>query len=180
MSDWTDSVVGERMQVDQEFSQQVQASEFTSQEWSLVMTAIEFEIEGAEDPDTASVAVDDSNLEQVIPEFDEIRSQMDAMGGMAGGSQSGGGGGGGGVMDSVKSALGLGGGDGDEDAEHERKEEAATKLTAAYAERFEARLRENGRWEEVCAIAAASEDATAPEEPGGQGDGAGDADGDET
>ena len=153
MSDWTDSVVGERMALDQEFSSRVRSSEFTSQEWSLIMTAIEFEIEHPTDPDRAAVVVDDSKLNQVVPELDNIRDQMQGMGG---GSTSSSGGSGGGVIDGVKSALGLGGSDGGGD--DQRKQEAAAALATEYAEELQARLEEKGRWEEIRAIAAAGED----------------------
>jgi len=150
MSDWTDSVVGERMALDQEFSERVRASEFTSQEWSLVMTAIEFEIEHADDPDRARIVVDDSNLDQIVPELDTIREQMQGMG--AGGGSSGGSSGG--VLDGVKSALGLGGGGGDDHAE---KADAAASLAQEYATELQTRLERNDRWDEVRTIAAATD-----------------------
>jgi len=147
MSDWTDSVVGERMALDQEFSDRVRASEFTSQEWSLVMTAIEFEIRDPDDPEAAQVVVDDSKLDQIVPELDTIRNQMQGMG-AGGGPPSGGSSGG--VFDSVKNALGLGGGSDD----NQEKRETAASLAEEYADRLQKRLEQNGRWEEVRAIAA--------------------------
>lgn len=152
MSDWTDSVVGERMALDQEFSDRVRSSEFTSQEWSLVMTAIEFEIEHAEKPDRARIVVDDSNLDQIVPELDTIREQMQGMGG-GGGPSSGGSSGG--ILDGVKSALGLGGGG---DAGDDQKAEAAASLAQEYATELQSRLKRNDRWEEVRTIAAATAD----------------------
>lgn len=152
MTDWTDSVVGERMALDQEFSSRVRASEFSSQEWSLVMTAIEFEIRHPEDPDRAEVVVDDSKLDQIVPELDTIREQMQGMGGA---SESPSGSSGGGVIDGVKSALGLGGAGSDDD-EDERKREAASALADEYATELQTRLEEKGRWEEIRTIAAAS------------------------
>ncbi|MFB6255890.1 MAG: DUF5799 family protein, partial [Haloplanus sp.] len=58
MSNWTDRIVGDRMAVDREFSDRVRASEFSNQEWGLVMTAVDFEIEHAEDPDRARIVAD--------------------------------------------------------------------------------------------------------------------------
>ncbi len=151
MTDWTDSVVGERMALDQEFSDHVRASEFTSQEWSLVMTAIEFEIEHAADPDRARIVVDDSKLDQIVPELDTIREQVQGMGG-GGGPSSGGSTGG--VIDGVKNALGLGGGGGTGgDAE---KAAAASSLAQEYADQLQERLERKDRWEEVRTIAAAT------------------------
>jgi hypothetical protein len=165
MTDWTDSVVGERMALDKEFSSQVRASEFSSQEWSLVMTAIEFEIRHPEDPDRAWVAVDDSKLDQIVPELDTIREQMQGMGGM---SKSSSGSSGGGVIDGVKSALGLGesgGGNG-----HEQKREAASALADEYAAELQTRLEEKGRWEEIRTIAAASQENSDEDSDGSSGD----------
>jgi len=158
MSDWTDSVVGERMALDQEFSDRVRSSEFTSQEWSLVMTAIEFEIEHPDDPDRARIVVDDSNLDQIVPELDTIRDQMQGMG-AAGGRSSGGSSGG--VLDGVKSALGLGGGGDDGD---EQKAEAASSLAEEYATELQSRLEANDRWGEVRTIAAATDDGESDDE----------------
>lgn len=152
MSDWTDSVVGERMALDQEFSDRVRSSEFTSQEWSLVMTAIEFEVEHADDPDRARIVADDSNLDQIVPELDTIRDQMQGMG--AGGGPASGGSSGG-IFDGVKSALGLGGGGDDGD---DQKAEAAASLAQEYATELQSRLERNDRWEEVRTIAAATAD----------------------
>jgi aryl-alcohol dehydrogenase-like predicted oxidoreductase len=54
MSDkWTDMLAGARMQVDQQFQSRLERSEFTNQEWGLVMTAVEFEIQNADDPENA-------------------------------------------------------------------------------------------------------------------------------
>lgn len=161
MSDWTDSVVGERMALDQEFASRVRASEFSSQEWSLVMTAIEFEIRHPEDPDRAEVVVDTSKLDQIVPELDNIREQMQGMGGMGGSSGSSGGGG---VIDGVKNALGLGGSGGGGGG-HQQKREAAAQLADEYAQELQDRLEQKGRWEEIRAIAAASETG-----PTGDGD----------
>ena len=53
MSEWQDLIVGDRMAVDQEFSRRVTESEFSSQQWGLVMTATEFRVEDADDPEHA-------------------------------------------------------------------------------------------------------------------------------
>lgn len=141
MGHWTDSIAADRMAVDKEFGDRVRASDFTSQEWGLVMAAVEFEIEGAEDPETARVVADTSQVPQIIPELENVRSQMGGMGGAPGGGSSGGGG----VVDSIKGALGLGG-----DSDDERLA-AAERLTQEYAEELQARLEERGKWTTVCA-----------------------------
>lgn len=143
MSDWTDAIVGERMAVDQEFNEQVAASRFSSQEWGLIMTATEFDIENAADPDEARIVADTSNLPQIMPELGDMREQMAAMGGAAGGDT----GGSGGVLDSLKAALGFGGGGGDEVDQEELQ--AAEQLVQEYADQLQRHLESKGKWEQV-------------------------------
>ncbi|MEF8818406.1 MAG: DUF5799 family protein [Haloferacaceae archaeon] len=141
MGHWTDSIAADRMAVDKEFGERVRASEFTSQEWGLVMAAVEFEIEGADNPETARVVADTSQVPQIMPELENVRSQMGGMGGAPGG-----GGGSSGVVDSIKGALGLGGDGGDDE-----RLETAERLAQEYAEELQARLEERGKWQTVCA-----------------------------
>lgn len=141
---WQERIVGERMTVDNRFADRVAASEFTRQQWGLVMTAVEFEIAHPEDEERARLVADTSKLPQILPELDRVQQQMDAMAGGAGGGD------GGGLVDAVKGALGLGGGGG---PDPERRE-AAEALTREYAEELQALLEERGRWEEVRAAAA--------------------------
>lgn len=143
MTDWTDAIVGERMAVDQEFNEQVAASQFSSQEWGLIMTATEFDIENADDPEEARIVADTSNLPQIMPELGDMREQMAAMGGGGGGDS----GGSGGVIDSLKDALGLGGGGGDGVDQEELQ--AAEQLVQEYAERLQQHLESKGKWEQV-------------------------------
>lgn len=143
MSDWTDAIVGERMAVDQEFNEQVAASQFSSQEWGLIMTAIEFDIENAVDPEEARIVADTSNLPQIMPELGDMREQMAAMGGGGGGNS----GGTGDVIDSLKDALGLGGGGGGGVDQEELQ--AAEQLVQEYAERLQRHLDSKGKWEQV-------------------------------
>ena len=141
MSHWTDSIASDRMAVDREFGDRVRASDFTSQEWGLVMAAVEFEIEGAEDPETARVVADTSQVPQIMPELENVRSQMGGMGGAPGG---GSGGNSGGVVDSIKGALGLGGDNSDE------RLDAAEQLAQEYADKLQERLEDRGKWTRVC------------------------------
>ncbi|WP_435346987.1 DUF5799 family protein [Haloarchaeobius sp. HRN-SO-5] len=150
-SGWTDHVVGERMTVDKEFTDEVLDSEFSNQEWDLIMSAVEFEIRNPETPEDARIVANDEKVASIVPELENIRSQMQAMGGAPGGGGDDGGRGGG-LFDSVKSALGMGGGT-DEAAEQERIE-AASDLANRYGEALQAHLKSKGRWEEVCAVAA--------------------------
>jgi hypothetical protein len=144
MTDWTDSIVGDRMTVDREFNDRVENSEFTSQEWGLIMTATELDIEHADDPDRARIVADTEKLPQIMPELENVRSQMSQMGGAPG--SDAGGSGGGGIVDSLKGALGLGGGG---DGVDQDRVDAAEKLTQAYADALQSHLESKNKWEQV-------------------------------
>ena len=143
MAHWTDSIVGDRMTVDREFNDNVVNSRFSSQEWGLIMTATEFEIENADDAEDARIVANTEKVPQIIPELDNIRKQMGAMGGGGQDSSSSGGG----IVDSIKGALGLGG-DGGKKGEQEKLEDAE-RLTQAYADALQQHLEEKGKWEQV-------------------------------
>ncbi|WP_297889546.1 DUF5799 family protein [uncultured Halorubrum sp.] len=145
MSEWTDAIVGERMTVDNQFNERVAASRFSSQEWGLIMTATEFEIENADDAEAARVVADTSSLPAIMPELENLRSQMAGMGGAPGGGDASGSSGG--VVDSIKGALGLGGGGGGGPSDEEL--EAAERLVQEYAGELQAHLEEVGKWDQV-------------------------------
>lgn len=143
---WTDRIVGARMATDREFEDRLRQSEFERQEWGLIMTAVEFDIEHPEDPERARLVGDTENLPAIIPELERINKDK-RMGGAAGGRDSGDGG----VLGSIKSALGMSGTD---DRFDESKVEAAEALVAEYTDMLQARLESNDRWEEIRRIAA--------------------------
>ncbi|MFP9190644.1 DUF5799 family protein [Natronosalvus vescus] len=145
-TEWTDRIVGERMTVDREFSTRIQSSRFTSQEWSLIMTATEFEIENPDDPEAARIVANTEKVEQILPELENVRSQVGAMGGDPGAGSSSSGG----IVSSIKGALGMGGGGGSYDEERE----AAETLTQEYADELQSQLESKGRWEQVRSLAA--------------------------
>lgn len=142
MADWTDTIVGDRMTVDREFNERVADSDFTSQEWGLIMTATEFEIEHPDDPERARIVADTEKLPQIMPELENVRSQMAQMGGAPSESKSSGGGG---LFGSIMDALGLGGGGG---GGSERQAEAE-RLVQEYADELQRHLESNGKWERV-------------------------------
>ncbi|MFA1610890.1 DUF5799 family protein [Halobellus rubicundus] len=142
MADWTDSIVGDRMTVDREFNDRVENSRFTSQEWGLIMTATELEIEHADDPERARIVADTEKLPQIMPELDNVRSQMAQMGGAPGEDSDSGAG----IVDSLKGALGLGNGTGGNDQE---RLDAAERLTQAYADALQDHLESKNKWEQV-------------------------------
>jgi len=148
--DWTDRIVGERMQVDKEFSEKVAASHFSRGQWGLIMTAVEFDIENPTDPERARLVADTSKLPSIAPELERMESRgAGGMGGMADaatlddGPESSGG-----FLDGVKDALGIGGGD------DEREQlAAAEEMAQMYADDLQAKLEERGKWETVRADA---------------------------
>ena len=144
MSNWTDAIVGHRMTVDQEFNAQIQASQFSNAEWGLIMTATEFEIEAADDPEAARIVANTENVESIIPELESIRSQTAAMGGQPGEAASNNDGG---LFGSLKSALGFGG-DSDNGVD-QAKLAAAEQLTAEYAEQLQSHLVETDSFEQA-------------------------------
>lgn len=156
MTAWTDQFVGDRMAVDREFTERVAASEFSSQEWGTIMTAVEFDIEDPESPEEARVIGDTSKIDQVLPALEQMRSEA-AFGGVPGGGDgdrgAGGSSEGGGLFGSIKDSLGLGGED-----ETEHRAEAAEALVEEYARQFQAHLEDHGKWEDACAVAAATAD----------------------
>jgi hypothetical protein len=152
MSEWQDLIVGDRMAVDQEFSRRVTESELSSQQWGLVMTATEFRVENAADPEQARLVADTSKVEHVASEMQTIDQRAGPMGPGTGGS---GGSDGSGIVDTVKDALGLGGGGrGGRGDDAEAVLRRADRLTDEYADRLQERLENEGKWEEVRTAAA--------------------------
>ncbi|MFC6736170.1 DUF5799 family protein [Halolamina salina] len=141
-SDWTDAIVGERMAVDQQFAAEVRDSPFSNQEWGLIMTAAEFEIADADDPEDARIVPDTDKVAGIMPEVEKMER---GMGGAPAGAGGDSGGDGDGVFSSVKDALGVGG---DGGGEPDRMDEAE-ELLERYAETLQEHLIEKGRWEQV-------------------------------
>jgi len=148
MSNWTDAIVGERMTVDREFNDRIRQSEFSNQEWGLIMTAVEFEIEDATDPEDARIVADTSKLPQIMPELDNISQQMGAMAG--GGDPDGGSSGGafGNLLSDIKDVI-LGGGGGGSGGVDQQRLEAAERLTQEYADELQRHLESKGKFEQV-------------------------------
>jgi hypothetical protein len=134
---WQDRIVGDRMTVDQEFTETVEQSQFSRQQWGLIMTAVEFEIRHSND--SARLVANTDKLPHVMDELDDIDARMNSMGGS---DDSGGG-----VIDSLKGLFGGDGGNSDEQLA------AAEGLAERYAEQLQSHLEEQGKWDEVRAAA---------------------------
>lgn len=160
---WRDRMVGERMAVDQEFSPRIVNSDFTNQEWGMIMTAVRFEIDRATDPENARLVADTSQVKHIVPELEKLQQ---ASMGMPDGSTGGGRGrsGSGGFLGSIKSALGFGG---DGGADVDDVVSRADTLTGEYAEKLQTRLEENGKWESIRVEAAATKDTEQTETENG-------------
>jgi len=135
-SGWQDRLVGARMTVDSEFDDRVEASGFVRQEWGLIMTATEFDIEDGDEP---RLYADTEHLDDIMPEVQQMASQ----GPMSGQQEDSDGG----VLGSIVSALGLGGDD--DDLSEEVAE--AERLTQQYAEELQSHLESRGTWEDIVA-----------------------------
>jgi hypothetical protein len=144
--DWQRKLTTERMQVDQEFEDQLAASEFSRQQWSLIMTAVEFDITDPEDPESARLVADTDKLPSIMSELDRLDDRGAVPG--AGGS-SGGGGDGSGLLGNLKSALGMGGASGGG-----KQLAAAEELAQEYADDLQAKLEQRGKWESIRAEAS--------------------------
>ncbi len=140
---WTDRIAGDRMAVDGEFTERVNESRFSSQQWGLIMTATEFEINEPDDPERAELVADTSSLPQIMPELDKIDPPVGpggGTGGTGGSSESSSGG----FLSSIKGALGFDSSGGDDE-----QLRAAEELVAEYADRLQERLEERGKWESI-------------------------------
>ena len=137
---WRDLIVGDRMQVDEQFAGTLQESGFSRTEWGMIMTAVEFEVEG--EGESARLVADTSRIDVILPELEEIN---DRMGGYPGGSDRSGG-----LFDSLRSSLGRGSSDG---VDPQRRQEAVP-LAEEYARRLQGHLEGRGRWERVRRLAA--------------------------
>jgi hypothetical protein len=144
-TDWQEKLVGARMTVDRKFNDRVRGSSLSNSQWGLVMTAVEFDIENADDPESARIVADTSKLKHVLPELENVDDQMGGMGAAPDKSKDGDG-----MLGGIKSALGLGGG-GDNTDELEME---AKQLADEYASELQSHLESEGRWEDVRETAA--------------------------
>lgn len=153
MSDesWRDRIVGARMAVDDQFADRVDTSSFSRQQWSLIMTATEFEIESAGDPDAARMVANTDALDSILPELDTVDQQMQALGGSnTAGNDVAGSASLSSIFERVQRVLGLDSNDG---SDEDRKAEA-TRLADEYASALQRHLESKGRWEEIRRTAA--------------------------
>ena len=147
-TDWQDHLAGARMRVDQQFEQRVRDSRFSSQEWGLIMTAVEFEVQSAGEPDSARLVADTDKLQAVVPELGKIQEEMGGAPRPPSGSS------GGGLFGRLRQYLGGLTSDSGPEGNSDEQLEAARELADDYAVELQAYLEEQGRWSDVCALAA--------------------------
>ncbi|MFB6118967.1 DUF5799 family protein [Halosegnis sp.] len=140
MSDWQDRIVGARMTVDTRFEDRVEASSFSRQEWGLVMTATEFDIDTSDEP---RLYADTSKLADIMPEVEKVSERTPTPGGGVDREDSRG------MLGSILSTLGLSGSSSGPDRAERVRE--AEELTQGYARELQSYLEENGSWEDVLA-----------------------------
>jgi hypothetical protein len=158
-NDWTDSLAGARMQVDQQFEHRVEASEFTSQEWGLIMTAVEFDIHEPGDPERAELYADTENLPEIVPELERIQREM---GGSPTAVEEGHGSG---ITGRIRQMVDSLTADRDTSGDSERLAKAET-LVQDYAEDLQTYLEKRGRWDELRQAASEERDGSEATESG--------------
>ncbi|WP_436935581.1 DUF5799 family protein [Halovenus marina] len=146
-NDLSEQLAGARMQVDGRFNDRILDSQFSNQEWGLIMTAVEFEIDQPEDPAQAQLVANTDNVSAVIGELGDEQPRHPAGTAPAGTDSSGG------ILDRLGDALGLGSSESTDDTE---QLEAAEALAREYADELQAFLEEEGRWAAVCESATNS------------------------
>jgi hypothetical protein len=147
MAEWMDQLAGARMQVDKRFEDRVRNSRFSTQEWGLIMTAVEWDVERPGDPEAAELVAVTTRIEDIMPELERVRSQMGTPG--AGAPDSGGG-----LLDDIGSLFDSLTGNGGDGTDPEKVRDAE-RLVQAYATELQDFLEERGRWEAIREAAAA-------------------------
>jgi hypothetical protein len=155
MPEWTDKLARARIQVDKEFHEAIERSQFTEQEWGLVMTAVEWRVANPTDPDHAKLVAETDNVEDILPQLTRIRRdvQTAAAGPDAARQRSLAEGFSGwinGFVEMLSRAVSGGSTD--------SRVEAADALAAEYAERVQDYLERRGRWDDIRQAAAEAAD----------------------
>ena len=148
MSDeWTDRLAGARMQVDKRFSDRVDDSRFTNQEWGLIMTAVEFDIREPADPETAELVAETDQIEDIVPELGRIQEQMGGSPTPVDSGPSGGM-----IIGRLRRYI-----DGlrtnSRGGNEKQKLSDATELVDEYAVELQLYLEEEGMWADICSRA---------------------------
>ena len=147
MAEWTKKLAGARMQVDKRFEDRVRNSQFSNQEWGMIMTAVEWDVRQPGDAEAAELVAVTDKIEEIMPELERIQSQMGNPGAQ---TRDSGGGIGARIGDLLDSLTGNGSGGVDE-----ARVRDAERLVQAYADELQDFLEERGRWDDIREAAAA-------------------------
>jgi hypothetical protein len=135
------------MQVDKRFEDRVRNSQFSNQEWGMIMTAVEWEIRQPADGESAELVALTDKIEEIMPELERIQSQMGNPGAQ---TRDSGGGLGERIGDFFDSLTGNGSGGVDQGRVRD-----AERLVQSYAEELQDFLEDRGRWDDIREAAAA-------------------------
>ncbi len=146
MAEWTEKLAGARMQVDKRFEDRVRNSQFSNQEWGMIMTAVEWEIQQPADAEAAELVAVTGKIEDIMPELERIQSQMGNPGAQTRDS-------GGGLGERIGDFFGSLTGNGSGGVDRGRVRDAE-RLVQAYADELQDFLEDRGRWDDIREAAA--------------------------
>ena len=75
MSHWTDAIIRERMAVDEEFEMNIADSEFTKQEWNIMMSMLDLKITNVDDPENAQVGANMEKLPEILKKMESVETR---------------------------------------------------------------------------------------------------------
>jgi hypothetical protein len=157
MPEWTDKLARARIQVDKEFYESIERSQFTEQEWGLIMRATEWRVANPESPEHAKLVAETDKVAEILPQLSRIRQdvQTAAAGPEAARQRTLAEGFSGwinGFVEMLSRAV--------TSNSRDSRVEDAEALAAEYAERVQDYLERRGKWNEV--RKAAAEEQAAP------------------
>ena len=162
MPEWTDKMARARIQVDKEFYESIERSQFTEQEWGLIMRATDWRVANAEDPEHARLVAETDRVAEILPQLSRIRQdvQTAAAGPEAARQRTLAEGFSGwinGFVEMLSRAV-TGG-------SRDSRVDDAQDLADQYAERVQAYLERRGKWDDVRRAAAEEQDGATPLTP---------------
>lgn len=133
----SERLIGYRMTADKSFASRVQESSFSSAEWDLIMSVVDFEIVAASDPDEAQLQPVLDRIDDAIAATAEL-PPVDQFGQPTQSTPSDG------LLDRLLGLLRS-----TDDRDDERRHEAEA-LVSEYAAFLEGLLREDDAWADLC------------------------------
>lgn len=138
--EWERLIIWDRIAVDQQFAGRVEHSQFTTEQWELIMTAVELTIESPEG--TPRLVADTTELPEVIPYLKSLPAQSPNAGTDSFG-----------FLSSIRSLFSPSGtpsrGARDDDVLAD-----ATALANEYAQVLQSHLEATDKWDDIAEIAA--------------------------